>query len=229
MQEDVLSVKGASTPKRKTVLTEALAKKPEAAVDYGEDAGNAAPVTEDTLATLKTLAQQLLDTAREVDEKEAALRAATKRHDDIAETTLPKIMEQHGLEKFEFFDTTTGLKIIIKRDDKLRVGLPTKKVGNRWVADDEARLPVWAWLREIGQGGVIKKNIEFPVGQFPDESVAQIVALVKAQFPDIDAAVLEKVEPPTLTALVMRLRTAGQAVHEAIKVEPVKRAKVVAK
>lgn len=227
--EKVLTIIGASTPARDTVLTSALAKTKKE-VDYGDDAGSEGEaITNDTLDALRRLAQEVVDGERDVEVKTETLKKAAEALATVQEDRLPKLMQQHGMERFDFVDTTTGLKQTIKLDDKLRVAMPTMKVGNRFVADVNAARPIYAWLREIGQGGSVKKTVDIPAGLVADERIAMLMDHIKNFDNTLEPGLTEKIEPATLTALVSRMREAGQNVHEAIKITPVLKAKVSAK
>lgn len=230
-QDDVLRVTGATPVKGKTFLAGQFATGP---VDPAAYAGfdTAKPVAGDSLAALQSLAQELLTESKAVVDAARVLAEARDRLADVQERRLPDLMERHSLPKFEFVDRTTGCTLIIKLDsDKWRVSMPPMKdeQGNPIPDNEEKRKAVLTWLREIGNGGSIKKNVEMLVGQMADADVAALMVEIKTLHPLIDMGLIERIEPATLTALVNRLLKAGKEVHESIQIKPVRQAKVVTK
>lgn len=228
-----VTVTGASTPKVETALSKALAGKNNKAAEkaMAADAGQAQAehVTENTLDALRNLAQLVVDGEREVEEIAKKLKKAAESLAEIQEGRLPKLMQQHGLERFDFIDNTTGLKQTIKIEDKLRVSMPSTKVGQRFIVDVAACKPIYAWLREIGEAGSVKKTIDIPAGLIADERLIALMEHIKKFDESLEPGLAEKIEPATLTALVTRLREGGKNIHEALKVTPVLKAKVSAK
>lgn len=226
-KREVPLVETTAPVEKPTVLSTALGA---GSQDYGdEDGEQARDVTEDTLAALQRLAQEVVDGERDVEAKEKALKAAAASLAEVQENRLPKLMQQYGLPKFDFIDGVTKLKRTIKLEDKLRVAMPTKKIGNKFVADIAAARPVYAWLREIGEGESIKKNVEIPAGLMDYEKVVNLMDHIKNFDNMLEPGFSEKIEPATLTALVTRLRKDGKNVHEAVKVTPVFKASVSTK
>lgn len=224
---DVVRVKGATVPRKASKIAGLMGGVSDKQ-DYGADADKVA-VTEDGLAALRALAAELVTAEREVELADAEAKRKAQVLADIQENRLPKMMALYDMKRFDFNDTTTGLTHIIKYIEDIRVQLPTRKEGNKFVADPIARLPIWAWLKELGQGGVVKKVVEMPVGFMKDEEVADLMASIKKENPTLDIGLTEEVHAGTFKALVKRLREEGKAVPEAVKVTPFQVAKVVAK
>lgn len=224
--DDIVRVRGASKAPKVAAVNAVLAKADSKDADYGDDAVKPAVTADQTLA-ITALAQELVTAQREVTVREDALKKAEKALADIQENRLPKMMQQYNMWRVDFTDESTGLKQIIKRTEDVRVSLPTRKDGNKFVADHEARKPIWAWLRDDGQGGVIKKTIEVATGRYPDERAAALMDHIKNFDKTLDPGLSEKVEPATLKALIKKMREAGKNIHEAIRVEPFQIAKVV--
>lgn len=223
-------IEGASAAPKKSVLAGQMATGASALVDYGDDAGVETPVEGTTLDALRLMCQEMLNLEHEIATRQEATKKLEKQLADLQENRLPKVMEQNQLPEFRFKDARTGIETIIRIKDDIRVQLPTKPKGKAFVADEEARQPVYAWFRLNGQGSIIKKVIEIPAPHLTDDQVAAIILHVKTLDPDLDAGVLEAIDPQTLKATVKRIREEGKLqLPEAIKVTPIKQAKVFAK
>lgn len=223
--DDTLRIEGASPTPKANPLAGAFAQGPAAYAE--EDTAKAAQHNEDSIAALRALAQEMVALERDAAEKLTAATNAAKALAEIQEVRLPKLMKQFEMDRFDFIDKTTGLKRIIKFESKWRVQLPTKKVGNQFVPDHEARKPIFQWFRDIGKGGIIKKEVVVPVGLQSDEFAAALMQVIKQHDATLDPGLSEKIEPSTLTAQISRLKDNGEDVHKDIKVEAVERAKVI--
>lgn len=231
IEDDVLHVEGASTPKKFNPLASQLAGASTDASAYEADSTEKA-IEGDSLALLQGLAAEMINEGRAVLKAERDLKDAQMRYADVAEKRLPDLMERFSLPKFEFLDRTTGLKLIIKLEsDKWRVSMPPMKddQGNALPENFVKRKQILEWIRAGGNAGSIKKAIQIQAGLLADDKVSALVEELNSMHPELDVGVDEKIEPATLTALVTRLLKAGKEVHEALQVKPVRQAKLVKK
>lgn len=226
---DVLKVEGATKPRRRSSLAGQIAGKVDTSA-YEADSDQS-PVSGDSLTALQGLAQELLDREADVGRAGRKLKEAMEALEDVQERRLPDLLEEHNIPKFEFVDRTTGIRYSIKLDTNWRVSMPPMKDedGNPLPENFAKRKNVFAWAREIGQGGSVKKNAEVALGLVSDEFAVKFITEIKKNYPNLDPAITEKIEPATLTAMVRRLLEAGKSVCEDLVVKPVRRAKVTEK
>lgn len=221
-------IEGKSKAPKKSVLAGALAKA--GPTDYGEDAETSKPVEGITLDALRTMCQEMVNLETEIETRNAATAKLVKQLADLQENRLPKVMEQNQLLEFRFNDARTGIVSFIRIKDDIRVQLPTMPKGKAFVADPEARKPVYAWFRANGMSALLDKDFVIPVRHLNDEQIAMLAAQVKELDPALDIAVKEDINAQTLKATVKRIRTEGKLqLPEAIKVTPIKQAKAFAK
>jgi hypothetical protein len=222
---DVLRIEGASPePPRKAQQPAALDT-----AAYAADS-DTEKLNEDSIGALAVLAEEMIIETRNMARLQKQFREAESRYADVAEKRLPDLMEKFSLPRFEFLDKTTGLTLIIKLDSgKWRVALPPVNGPTAVPENAKKREAIYAWLREIGQGGSLKKTIEVQAGLLDDAKVQEVVEAIMAQNPALDVATQESIAPATLTALVSKLLKAGKNVHEALQVREVREAKIAKK
>lgn len=223
---DDLKISGATKAPRKSALASQFSAKDASA--YAADAERVT-ISGDSLQVLQAMAEELLTEERAVKTAAAELQKAIARLYDVQEVRLPNLMERVKLPKFEFYDRTTGLTLIIKfESEKWRVTLPSlkDKDGDPYPEAETKRANIYAWLREVDLGAIIDKDMTVPLGLEADDRVAEIVTAFKATFPELDPAVKEGVNQKRLQAAVSRMLKAGKAVHEDLVVQPIRRAVV---
>lgn len=222
---EIETLVGRTSADKKSFITGSVAK---GEVDYGAYAGAGVEKAwdESSLEYLRHLAQTQMDLERNVEAKTKELADAVADYDGIKFKKLPELMEKHGLPGFDFVDAHTGLTMAIKFIDKWRVALPTFQQGNKFVKDLPKCKLVYDWFREIGLGGIIKKQIGIPVGLETDAFVQEVAETVKSKYPNLDIAVTEEIHSSTLTSQVTKLKDSGKEVHELLKVTAVKCADV---
>jgi hypothetical protein len=198
-----------------------MPKQTDANAAYAADSDSAPPAA-DSLAALKHLTQTLLDRQRDCAEALKNLEAAETALADIQERKLPDMMFEHNIEKFDYVDAVTGDKYTIKYVSKWRVSMPGRQHA-------EQREAIYAWLREIGQGGLVKKSVVVPLGLKSDEDAHSMCDNLRLQYPGVEPAISDEVAASTLTSLVSKRKDAGENVHEFINVDPIREARVTQK
>lgn len=154
-----------------------------------------APLGDNILAQIAQTARDILTARENVAEAEENLRAAQLKLKTLEEETLIELMNTAGQEKLTTID---GLKIDVK---ELVRGQPSA----------ENQPAAFAWLRESGNGGIIKSQIVADLGRASPEKVNEAIqALVKLGIPTASAK--EGVAWQTLGALVREKLAAGDNV-----------------
>lgn len=230
MTDETLQVTGATPAPAASPFDGHMSKGASDAASYEAYAdASKVEVGESGLAALQSLAAELLACEANVAATQAAVVRATEALKTVAEQRLPDLMEKYRLPLFAFFDERTGIKRTIELNKKWRVAMPPKSGKT---ADPQWRLKhdtIFTWLGTIGKGGVIKKDIGITAGLVSDEKVIEIMATIKESYPQLDVAYSKYVEPATLTALVSRMKDAGDNVSEFLKVSQHRVAEVSAK
>lgn len=187
---------------------------PDDVVDYSEtEAELAVPEGE---AGLRVLAHELLQCLANVELRAEDLRRAEARLAAVAERRLPDLMQELSILKYTFVDPNDGKTHVIKYVEKIRTSMAD--------LTEEQKAAVFAWLREQGLGGIIKKKVEANIGLVPDAEVIKLIEAIQAVAPECETTIAEKVEPSTLTATVSSLMEKGVNISEFIKVTPVRKA-----
>lgn len=220
-----LKVEGASEAPKKSALAGQIAGKGADLSAYEQFAQPEA-IEGDSLESLRALAQELLSLERGLVTAQAAAVKAAKDLAAVQEDRLPKLMEKHSLKKFEFKDATTGITRTIEYIEKWRVAMPPKSgktMDPQWRSKHDA---IFAWLGEIGKAGIIKKEIVASLGLMADDKASDVLKAFKEKNPELDVAFEKYIEPATLTALVSRMKDAGDTVNEFVKATPVNEARV---
>lgn len=183
-------------------------------VDYSEtEAELAVPEGE---AGLRVLAFELLQNLANVERASEALQQAEAKLAAVAERRLPDLMQELSILKYTFVDPNDGKTHVIKYVEKIRTSMAD--------LPEDQKAAVFAWLREQGLGGIIKKKVEANIGLVPDAEVIRLIEAIQAAAPECETTIAEKVEPSTLTATVSSLMEKGVNISEFIKVTPVRKA-----
>lgn len=127
----------------------------EAIPDYG-DLGPGQPTGEDALAELSRLADEQARAELEVEQAQEALKAAQRRHRELAEHMIPDLMDALGMERF-----TTRSGITIDISEQLRCSVPKAR------ATEAAR-----WVEEHGGASLVRREFSILFGR-DDEKWAQ--------------------------------------------------------
>lgn len=154
-----------------------------------------APLGDNILASIAQTARDVIQAQDDVVRAEEALKAAKAHLRTLEEEVLPELMKDAGQEKLTTID---GLMIEIKENVR---GQPSK----------ENEAAAFGWLRETGNGGVIKSQIIADLGKAPEEKVqAAVQALVALGIPTVSAK--EGVHWQTLGSLVREKLAKGDKV-----------------
>lgn len=152
-----------------------------------------APLGDNILAAIAQTARDVLAARDDVAEKEAALKASQQKLKTLVEEVLVELMKEAGQEKL-----TTADGLIVDVKEMVR-GQPSA----------ENQPAAFAWLRDTGNGGIIKSQIIADLGKAPKEKVQEAIqALVKLGIPTASAK--EAVAWQTLGALVREKLAAGE-------------------
>lgn len=154
-----------------------------------------AKLGDNILAQIAQTARDILSAKQEVADREADLKAAQSRLKTLQEETLVELMKDAGQEKLTTID---GILVSIK---ELVRGQPSA----------ENQPAAFKWLRETGNGGIIKSQIVADLGRAPPEKVQEAIkALVNLGIPTASAK--EGVAWQTLGALVREKLAAGETI-----------------
>jgi hypothetical protein len=120
--------------------------------------------TDNILAQIAGVARDILAAQIAVDEAEEALRQAKQHLKTLQEDVMPELMAAAGQEELTTID---GLKVSIT--DMVR-GQPTK----------EKEREAFKWLRDGGNGGIIKSEINVDLGKAKEEEIKKAVDALRA-------------------------------------------------
>ena len=152
------------------------------------------PLGDNILAQIAATARDILAAQDAVADCEEALKTAQARLRTLKEDVMPELMSEAGQEQVK---TADGLIVSIK---ELVRGQPSK--------DNEVE--AFAWLRDSGNGGIIKSKLEADLGKADQE---KIKAALDALAPlGIRAAPKQSVAWQTLGALVREKLAKGEAI-----------------
>jgi len=150
---------------------------------------NDAP-TNDGMAKLDTLIQELQDSEASVLAAESALKYAQAIRDTLVEQTIPEYMaDELGLEEVK---TRAGLMVKVTKSIRASMG--------------KHKSQCLAWLEKNGHGGLIKRSVAVAFNRDEQESAAALAAKLST---DYDVRTDMKVEASTLAAFVREQLEAG--------------------
>lgn len=154
-----------------------------------------AQLGDNILASIAQTARDIQQAKLDVETAEAALKAKQSVLKTLQEETLPELMKDAGQEKLKTID---GLEVAIK---ELVRGQPSA----------ENQFAAYKWLRDGGNGGIIKSQIVADLGKADPEKVKEAIkALTALGIPTVSAK--ETVAWQTLGALVREKLAAGEQV-----------------
>jgi len=174
-----------------------------AAAAYEADAADAAPkVGDNSMMALLVAVEDMQAKQAEVARIEELLKAAQEAARIAAEKTVPELMEELGIGE-------NGVHL----RDGIHVGVEEHiNVG----VSKENKNALHVWLRKIGLGGIIKKQVSYKFGAGADELAKKLIDAAKAGVPELTATTDEKVEPSTLKARIVARMREGKEVDDKI-------------
>lgn len=152
------------------------------------------PLGDNILAQIAQTARDILAAREAVSGREEELRQAQQHLRTLQEEVLPELMSEAGQEQLT---TADGLKVSIKEVTR---GQPTKA--------NEAE--AFAWLRDNGQGGIIKSEVTAKLGKGDDEKAQEVLTALTGM--GVNAGLKSSVHWQTLGALVRELLAKGENV-----------------
>lgn len=168
--------------------------------DYGgieerSEAAQAGTYQKD-LNHLQTLITQRDNDKAEQGRLEKALKAVKGRIEDIEERQMPEVMDRLSLTDVT---TTGGARVQLK--ESIHCSIPADK-----------RERAYAWLRDNGEGGLIKTTVSVPFGVKEIDKADDLAKRLAEE--GMEAAEERKVEPSTLRAWAKRRLEEGHEVPE---------------
>lgn len=184
----------------------------------------------DKLIQLFELAKEMREAQRRVMDATSTLRDATAAFEDISERRLPALMEQFDQESFPYKDLSTGIEYSVKLDKSITASIACEhRERPNSAACQECKDKAYAWVTEMGEGGVIKHEIYAPLGLMNEEQVDALIEKIQSIAPELEIGTDKKIEPATFKALMTRLLEAGKTIPDSIKTTRLREAKFVKK
>lgn len=153
------------------------------------------PLGDNILAQIAATAREILDAREKVAEREEELKAAQAVLKTLQEDVMPELMSAAGQEGG--LTTIDGLVVSIK---EMVRGQPTK--------DNEPQ--AFKWLREGGNGAIIKSEVIADLGKGDEAAVKKVLEILKKA--KVQAKVKQGVHWQTLGALVREKLAKGEDV-----------------
>ena len=151
-------------------------------------------VDDKQLETLSTLCKEMLEQQEMVANLEEQLKTAKEKERELSEERIPNKMSELG---YSNITLKTGEKIQIKPFYAAKI--PTDRV-------EEA----FQWLRDNGQGDLIKNNVTLQFGRSQDNEAKSLVDELRNKGHNVKQ--VEKVEPMTLKAFVKEQTEKGNSI-----------------
>lgn len=151
-------------------------------------------VDDNQLESLSSLCKELLEQQEMVANLEEQLKARKEKERKLSEETIPNKMSELGYSKLQL---KTGEKLEIKPFYAAKI--PAERVQE-----------AFQWLRDNGQGDLIKNNVTLQFGRSQDNEAKALVDELKQKGHNVKQ--VEKVEPMTLKAFVREQTEKGQSI-----------------
>lgn len=148
-------------------------------------------MSNDILVRLATAAEDLLTAKAELEAAEDVATKAKAKVDDLEKKLIPELMAEAELQKFT---TKSGMHIALEEN----VRTNTKSAA------------LHEWLRETGNGGLIKSVVEVPFAKGGDDEARQLVAQLAQR--DLRATFVQDVAWNSLQTLVRDMMKQGKEV-----------------
>lgn len=183
---------------------------------------------EDGLTKLRRIASLVLAQQDAVSRCEAELAAAKGYLATLVQEVLPALLDEFKMLESPVFTTEDGKRMQVKLGDKY---YPSINCSHRHRPGDSAcqscREIAYEWLKDQGHGGVIKHNVEVPVGLRDEEFVKGLVDRILAVDPTLEVGDTRKIEPATFARVVKSLLEGDVQMPDSINPNRRREAKVV--
>lgn len=140
--------------------------------------------SEDALAQLGRLAEDLAQADAEVAEIEAKLQEAREKQRDLSEFRIPQLMDDIGIADFT---TSSGFKVSVK--ETIRASIPAARRGE-----------ATEWLDEHGHAALVKRAFTIEFDKEEEEKARQFAEELRQREDRLRVAEDFKVHPSTLSA-----------------------------
>ena len=151
---------------------------------------------DEAIRKLQNLAREQEEAEAAVGAAERALKIAKERLANVAEKSLPELMNDLKLETFQLQDgTVIGIK------EYVRANIPKAQ------RDD-----AFAWLRATGNGKMIKRELGVQLAAGQDEIADTVAKAIDKLGLELDITDKQEVHNQTLVAFVKRRLEAGEEI-----------------
>ena len=161
------------------------------AINFEEDQQDAMKKT-GNIQSLADQVERLEGVSSEIEDTEARIKLLKKKRDHISGEVIPTMMSEMGLAELKLHDGS-HLKV---------------STSYRATITEANKESAFNWLRNNGQGDIIKNEISVSFGRNEDNKAADYADLAKGQ--GFQPTQKMKVEPMTLKALVRERIEAGK-------------------
>ncbi|MAL10328.1 MAG: hypothetical protein CMF74_11760 [Maricaulis sp.] len=158
------------------------------------EAESAVSVDTGKLKDISTSCKKLLETQKEIDKMEDALKELKEEERIISEETIPNLMQEAGVSMIK---TEDGKTVQVSQFYAARI--PQSKQGE-----------AFDWLRENGAGDMIKNIVSCNFGRAEDGQATDLVADLQSK--GLNVSQKMKVEPMTLKSYVKTEIEKGRSV-----------------
>lgn len=155
--------------------------------------------SEDKLTRLRQLGEEMLRREAAVKDAEEKLQAAKMALSDLTEISIPRIMQDIGLEAVTL---QNGRELGL--NDVLSANISAERAD-----------PAHRWLEENGQGGLIKRRVVVSFSREQESQAKKLIANLNKYKTPMPYVVDRKVEPQTLKKAVKEMKEAGTLTPEA--------------
>ena len=123
------------------------------------------------LGAVTDMAQRMFDLEDEISDLEELLKSKKQDLRMLAEQNLPDLMQELNFRNFTM--DSTGAKVIV--EEVTSGSIPSQTAINRAKGDDKFQLEMlqqqcFDWLRDTGNGDLIKSNVEVQFGKGEDQA-----------------------------------------------------------
>lgn len=150
------------------------------------------------LADLSSLAADLFEAQREVEELETQLANAKEKVRVLGEVTIPELMAEVGVEQLK---TSSG--ITVKVASRVRASIPA-----------DMREAAYDWLDSHGHGGMVRREVKVGFRKEQEELASELLDELRPRFPD--ARWDRNVHHSTLAAWVRNMLKEGKEVPQGL-------------